>query len=227
MAGTVRRSSRPRIVLPAEELITPYEVLKNAILQGDLAPGQPLVETTLATWCQVSRTPIREALVRLEQDGLVERNERGLVVRKRSPEEILDIYETRIVLEATAGRVAAERRTEHDLRALRRLLDQAEKVAADNTDRQVQINREFHRAASRASHNESLIDLLERLNLHLARYPVTTLAFPGRWENATKEHTALVEAIERRDAAAAHELAQTHFTEARDIRLRLWEETDG
>src|ERR1700754_1808293 len=83
---------------------TPYERLKQAILDGELVPGQQLVEISLAQWCQVSRTPIREALSRLEQDGLALRTDRGLVVRERSPEEILDIYDTRIVLEAMAAR---------------------------------------------------------------------------------------------------------------------------
>ena len=102
---------------------SPYERLKRAILRGEFPPGHPLVETYLARWCQVSRTPIREALTRLEQDGLVLRTDKGLVVRERSPEEILDIYETRVVLEATAARVAAIRRSRFDVMTLRRLAD--------------------------------------------------------------------------------------------------------
>ena len=94
-----------------------YERLKNAIITGELGPGTHLVESSLARLCQVSRTPVREALTRLEQDGLVHQGARGLVVRERSPEEILDIYETRIVLEATAARLAAERHTALDASA--------------------------------------------------------------------------------------------------------------
>ena len=92
-----------RTAMPGYERVQPYEILQQAILRGELAPGQPLVETTLAARYNVSRTPIREALTRLEQDRLVERTDRGLVVRRRSPEQILDIYETRIALEATAA----------------------------------------------------------------------------------------------------------------------------
>lgn len=205
------------------ERATPYEMLKQAILRGDLEPGQPLVETVLATWCNVSRTPIREALMRLEQDGLTERSDRGLIVRRRSPEEILDIYDIRIVLEATASRMAAERRTEHDVRALRRLIVHSQNITADD-DRKVEINRMLHRAIWHASHNESLIDLLERLNLHLTRYPETTLSYRDRWEEAKKEHVALVDAVEDRDSARSYEVAHTHFTKARDIRLRLWDD---
>jgi DNA-binding GntR family transcriptional regulator len=200
----------------------PYDNIKQAILSGELAPGEPLVETALAEWCGVSRTPIREALTRLEQDGLVTRTDRGMGVRNRSPEEILDVYETRLVLEATAGRMAAERRTDHELRILRHLLEFGRQQAPLDTRALVDANQRFHRAVWVASHNESLIDLLERLNLHLGRYPETTLAAPGRWSTAQDEHTRLVDAIEARDAKAAHDIALAHFTAARDIRLALF-----
>ena len=201
-------------------------MLKRAILRGELEPGQPLVETALAAWCQVSRTPIREALTRLEQDGLVNRSDRGLLVRQRSPEEILDVYATRLVLEATVGRVAAERRTAHDIRTLRRLLALGDDVDSSDPPAAMAANQQFHRALWRASHNESLLDLLERLNLHLARYPETTLSYPGRWEQARKEHSDLVDAVEARDGDRAYELALGHFTEARDIRLALFDADD-
>lgn len=201
----------------------PYERIKRAILTGEFAPGSPLVETTLARWCDVSRTPVREALTRLEQDGLVERGDRGLVVRDRSPEEILDIYETRIALESTAARVAAERRTSFDLIRLQRLLDRTAQMPSED-QRAVDVNREFHRQIWEASHNDSLFDLLERLNLHLMRYPATTLSYPDRWETAAEEHRRIVEAIADRDAERAAEAAARHFIAARDIRLTLWEQ---
>jgi DNA-binding GntR family transcriptional regulator len=202
--------------------VQPYEMLKQAILAGELKAGQPLVEASLATWCQVSRTPIREALRRLEQDGLIERGDRGLVVRERSPQEILDIYETRIALEATAGRMAAERRTDHDLRLLRRLHERSNEISDNNIAAIVEANRQFHRTVWYASHNDSLLDLLERLDLHLARYPETTLAAPGRWQNACHQHELLVDAIEKRDSDGAYKIALEHFVDARDIRLTLF-----
>ena len=208
---------------PAERAESPYEVLKNAILHGELGPGQPLVEASLAAWCNVSRTPVREALMRLEQDGLVGRTDRGLVVRERSPEEIIDLYETRMILEATAGRVAAERRTDHDIRTLRRYLNRGEDAGAADPRAMVAANQQFHRAVWRASHNESLLDLLERLNLHLARYPETTLQYPGRWAQAWKQHAELIDAIAARDGERAYEVALRHFQEARDIRLALFD----
>lgn len=210
----------------ATERPTPYDSLKQAILLGKLEPGQSLVETALATWLQISRTPVREALKRLEQDGLVQRGDRGLVVRPRSPEEILDIYAARIVLEGAVGRTAAERRTEYDVRALWRIVEKTP-TALPGEDRRMDFNRQFHRAMWRASHNDSLVDLLDRLDLHLSRYPATTLSYPGRWIQAGKEHVRLVQAVEDRDGELAQEIATVHFTAARDIRLKLlWDEPE-
>ena len=202
--------------------VPPYEMLRDAIVEGQFEAGMPLVEMFLADWCQVSRTPIREALRRLEQDGLIVRSERGMIVRERSPEEILDIYETRIVLEATVGRIAADRRSELDLRGLEYLLQVGEQVNPGDHGAMVDANDRFHRAVWRSSHNESLVDLLDRLNLHLARYPGTTLASPGRWETAIQQHSEVVRAIAARDGQAAYDVAWRHFSEARDIRVQLF-----
>lgn len=221
------RSGRSAARLPEPvSKITPYQRLKEAIRAGDLIPGQQLVESVLAEWCEVSRTPIREALSKLQHDGLVERNDRGLVVRERSPEEVLDIYETRIALEGTAARMAAERRNSHDLILLRRAMARLDAVTTeDDVDTMVRANRQFHTAVWRASHNSSLIDLLERLDLHLVRYPAGTLESPGRWERSSEQHRAIVDAIEARDSDGAEKSAIAHFTEARDIQLALFDDT--
>jgi DNA-binding GntR family transcriptional regulator len=199
-----------------------YERIKQAILTGELKPGQQLVETALAEWCEVSRTPVREALTRLEQDGIVVRSDRGMVVRENSPEDVLDLYETRIALEATAARMAAERRTFHDLLQMHQFAQSMVDEVPTDPAEMVTANDRFHRALWRATHNRSMIDLLDRLSMHLGRYPATTLAFPGRWERAARQHVAIVEAVEARDGDKAAALATEHFTESRDIRLKLF-----
>jgi DNA-binding GntR family transcriptional regulator len=224
--GTARgeQVAEPR---PATRRRSPYERMKQAILMGELEAGQPLIETALAQAYEVSRTPIREALTRLEQDGLVLRSDRGLIVRERSQEEILDIYETRIVLEATAARVAATRRSQIDILNLKRIADRLEALKTDDENAMASGNRDFHKVVWRASHNEPLIDLLGRLDLHLARYPATTLSQPGRWEAANKEHRELIEAVEQQDAVRAADVATAHFTQARDLRLAIWASSPG
>ena len=201
----------------------PYEQIKNAILDATLAPGTALVESSLAELFAVSRTPIREALLRLEQDGMVERTDRGLIVRDRSPEQVLDIYETRIILETAAARFAATKHSTIDRIRLSKLLDETSVFEVSDPSELARLNRSFHRGVWQASHNEALVDLLNRLSLHLMRYPATTLAYPGRWERALEQHRALVDAILARDGEEAARVADLHFTEARDIRLKLWE----
>jgi DNA-binding GntR family transcriptional regulator len=206
-------------------LQTPYDRIKGGILDGTFQPDSSLAETALAEWCGVSRTPIREALGRLEQDGLVEKTERGMTVRSRTPEEILDIYETRIALEATAARMAAVRHTRLDVARLERLMTLCQQADVSDGQALADRNREFHRGVWLASHNSPLLDLLDRLDLHLLRYPITTLTAPGRWSQALDEHQQLLNAILAGDEAKAQSLAEHHFSTARDIRLRLFEES--
>lgn len=210
--------------LPAGSRISPYLRLTQAIMSGELAPNDPLVEIPLAEWCGVSRTPIREALTRLEQDGLAERTDRGLVVRACSPEEIIDLYDSRIVLESKVAAVAAERHTSFDLIGVRRAAQRYRSLSLEDGERLAECNREFHRSIWVASHSRSLLDLLERVDLHLGRYPLTTLTFPGRHEAAIEEHEELSAAIAARDADLAAEIATRHFVASRDIRLKLWEQ---
>ena len=220
--GDAPATRKRSISKSSEQRVPPYEQLKTGILNGDLEPGSPLVEAALAEWCGVSRTPIREALRQLQQDGLVQRSDRGLVVRKRGPEEIIDIYDARMVLEATTARVAADRRTDYDIRLLRVMLDRGEQISTRDSDAMVESNQQFHETVWRAGHNEALTDLLDRLVTQLHRYPGTTLSTPGRWETALRQHREIVEAIAKRDGDAAYDAAMRHFLEARDIRMALF-----
>lgn len=201
-----------------------YEKLRNGIISGDLPPGMHLVETSLAETLGVSRTPIREALSKLEQDGLVERGSRGLQVRHRSPAEILEIFEVRIVLEGTAAKLAAERHNEVDHIRIQGHLNKLASSKAAGPAALATINREFHRSIWHSSHNRALVDMLERLSVHLFRYPVTTYEATGRAESSLLEHTELAEAIFERDGERAARLASHHMTVARNIRLEMWQE---
>lgn len=203
-----------------------YARIREAIVSGSLAPGQQLVEATLAEWCGFSRTPVREALTRLVQDGLACRGDSGVIVRTRSVEEILDVYDIRIVLEAKAAAVAAERRTTVDLWTMQQAAEQFQ--VCDRTDyaTMAETNKKFHRTVWVASHNEPLMGLLERLTLYLGRYTRTTLSVPGRYKQSQDQHRELVLAIQSRNAKAAAKVATEHFASARDRRLQLLHESE-
>ncbi|MEY2476366.1 MAG: hypothetical protein QOG87_1681 [Actinomycetota bacterium] len=202
---------------------SPYDRIKKAILDGNFPPGAPLAESALGDWLGVSRTPVREALSRLEQDGLVRRTDRGVAVTERTPEEILDICETRIALETAAARMAALRRTPLDRVRLERLLAALEEVSEPDPQDMSNRNSEFHRGIWLATHNLALIDLLDRLNLHLLRYPVSTPTASAHWSHSVEEHRALAAAVLDGDAPRAAAAAERHFSEARDLRLSVWE----
>ncbi|MFC4055493.1 GntR family transcriptional regulator [Actinomadura syzygii] len=201
------------------EQMSAYEVLRQAILEGELQPGVHLVELGLADRFGLGRTKIRDALIRLEHDGLAERRPRGLFVRERNPEQLLDIYDTRGVLEALAGRFAAERRTEHDLRTLNRLLAVFDELDPHDTEAVAANNAQFHRAIWRAAHNESLLDVLQRLDGHLRLWPRTMLAAPARYDEVRARHGAILDAIAARDAEQASALTTDHFRRNRELRV--------
>ena len=198
-----------------------YEQLLEAVLEGDLQPGEILVETTLGNRFGVSRTPIREALRMLEQDGVLERVNRGMRVRETSSEEVLEIYEVRAILEATAAKDAAARRTDYDLATLDRIFGTMVEARAATPQEMAAINRSFHQAIWHAAGNRTLLDLLGRLAVHLRRYPATTYQRAGRWEAALEEHRLLLEAIREKNPEAAAEVAERHMLAARDVRLDM------
>lgn len=222
--AVVARAKAPKPVTPPtpkDAKVSPYEKIKTAIVHGELQSGQVLVETTLAEWCGVSRTPIREALRRLEHDGLVTWGERGLMVRKRTPTEIIDAYDLRTLLEATAARVAAERRTSHDVMWMRRRAELCDTNPQTDPIDMMLANQRFHESVWTAAHNESLFDLLDRMRMHLQYGPSKTLSQPGRWDEGCRQHHAIVDAIEARDGDTAYALTEHHFRQARDLRVEL------
>lgn len=199
-----------------------YQQLREAIVTGELPAESALTELNLAAQYNVSRTPVREALRRLEQDGLVERGPRGMQVRGRSPEEILEIYEVRITLEGAAARAAAERRTELDLMRLEQVHATMIETSRDDPKALAATNRKFHETLWAMSHNGTLVDLLGRLHSHLSRYRETTLAYRDRWDAVLEEHTRLIEAIRAGDKEEAGRIAEEHMVAARTVRLRMY-----
>ncbi|WP_199433697.1 GntR family transcriptional regulator [Qaidamihabitans albus] len=199
-----------------------YERIRQDIVARRIDSGEPLVEAALASRYGTSRTPVREALYRLHAEQLVERHGRGYVVRETSPEEILDIYEVRTSLEGTAASGAAARRTDLDLSRLRAAHEAMASLDSADGDARAEVNRQFHEALWRASHNTTVVDLLIRLHTHLIRYPTSTLTYEDRWAVVLDEHARLIELIEKRDAPGARQLAEHHMEGARDVRLRMY-----
>lgn len=198
-----------------------FAKLRSEILNGTLPPGTQLKEIQLASRFGVSRTPVRDALSRLEDSGLAERVNRGLQVRGLDPEQVIQVYDMRILLEVEVSGQAAQNRSLNDILALEALLERDKNLKNPTDTELIQTNLEFHRNVWKASQNPVLIDLLERLMTHLVHAPTSTLSVNNRQKEALKEHARLIEAINDRDAAAAREIAKLHFSTAREIRMDL------
>lgn len=190
-------------------------------MNGTLLPGTQLKEVQLANRFGVSRTPVRDALSRLEDLGLAERVNRGLEVRALDPEQVIQVYDMRILLEVEASGQAAQNRNLNDILTLEALLERDRSLEKPTDAELIQTNLEFHRAVWKASQNPVLIDLLERLMTHLVHAPTSTLSVDDRQNEALNEHAKLIEAISDRDTAAARDIANQHFSTAREIRMNL------
>lgn len=200
---------------------TVYGTLRDEIVSGAIQPGSPLREIALASRFGVSRTPVREALRRLEQDRLLVPGSRGMEVRAIDPHEVVQIYDLRILLEMeAAGQAARDHRTA-DLLRLEGLVARDRALTDPDDATRIRTNLEFHAAIWQATHNAVLVDLLERLTTHLVHAPHSTLSVGNRWPEALGEHERIVEAIRNRDEPTARGLASGHMNTAREIRLTL------
>lgn len=197
-----------------------YEVLREAIVDGTYRPGTVLLETTISKEYGVSRTPAREALTRLTQEGLMERVRRGYQVRVLGVDEIIDIYDARIALESTAASLAAERRTSTDIEMLDMLLEG--RLSDDDSHAQANLNKQWHQTVVEASHNATIVRLTEDLRTRLQIYRrgyETERAQLGDNQHELTEHRVIVEAIRARDARTAHDAMAAHLKHGQQLRL--------
>lgn len=197
--------------------------LREAILDGALQPSAWLREDELARTLQVSRTPVREALRRLADEGLVVKTaHQGTVVAGLSLEDILALYVVRENLEGVAGRLAAVRCTPQLLAGLEAAQERMSRAVARGDAAELgRENLEFHRLLRTAAGNPYLERFLTQVEHAVRRLPVNTFVKPGRAEAVLAEHRAIIEAIRSRDGDAAEAAAKKHMHEARNVRLAL------
>ncbi len=200
-----------------------YEKLKADILDGGIEPGERLLEDDLSTRFGVSRTPVREALNRLEADGLVvDSPGRGVIVTEFGEEEILEGYVIRGVLEGVAARLAAQRATDLDIHRLDLLLDALEKArSAGDLDTAIRISGDFHAQVWQVAGNRRLLKLMRDIEATMGRYQRLTMAQPGRTDRAIHEHREILEAIRAHDGDRAEGLGRAHMQEAQRTRIAM------
>ncbi|GAW91651.1 GntR family transcriptional regulator [Calderihabitans maritimus] len=209
---------------PLREIV--FETLREAIINGTLKPGERLMEVQLAEEMGVSRTPVREAIRKLELEGFVVMVPRkGAYVAGISIKDIADVFEIRAALESLAAGLAAERITEEELEELERLLVQvAECTESNDLEKLIEIDTRFHDILYKASRNERLVQIISNLREQIQRFRSTSLAFPGRMKETLEEHKKIVEALSERNVALAQALAAEHIENAENSMLEALRE---
>jgi DNA-binding GntR family transcriptional regulator len=199
-----------------------YQEIRRAIRQRRFRAGDRLREVDLAAALGLSRTPVREALSRLQADGLAsDHGQRGFVVAEFDHAMVGELYVMREVLEGTAARLAAQFASEAEMALLAALRDQYAALVAHKRDGALaDKNRQFHEALYRCAHNRFLLKMLDPLHDALGLLGDTNLADPERARANAVEHAAIVEAIERRDADGADRLTRAHIRSAHTARVK-------
>lgn len=190
-----------------------YEEVRRAIIELKLKPGEPLREATMAEQLGVSKTPVREALARLEQEGLVETTSfKGAVVSAYSATDLVEIYELRELLEGAAARAAATSASEETLARLAAIVAESRELRAkDDLEGLAELLGAFDLVIYDQVTNERIRALIENLKAHLTRIGRLTEEIPGRVKASVEEHAAIVEAISTRDADGAERSMRTHI----------------
>lgn len=197
-----------------------YMLILEAIDNGIYRPGDRLVESELAERLGVSRTPVREALQRLETQSMLARDGRSLIVASLDHNQLAELYVVRAELEALAARLAAKHAAPEEIRVLRDMVAE-DRTHISDPEALSRANRRFHKQIHLASHNRYLVQQLELVHRSMALLATTSLAVDGRGETALAEHQAIVDAISAGDADAAQAALRVHISKAFETRLKL------
>jgi len=200
-----------------------YDLILKAIDEGTYRPGSRLVESELAERFGVSRTPIREALQRLETQGLLSRDGRSLIVASLDHDQMAQLYVVRAELEGLAARLAAQHAAAEEIKVLQEMVV-ADHALIDDPSALSRANRRFHKQIHLASHNKYLVQQLDLVHRSMALMATTSLAAEGRSPVALEEHAAIVQAIAERDGERAAQKLKDHLSTAFEVRLK--EEAD-
>jgi DNA-binding GntR family transcriptional regulator len=197
-----------------------YQALRTAIQQGEIEPNTRLTEVDLAQWLQMSRTPVREAMRRLESEGVLANEPfRGATVVALGESDLNELYAVRELLEVAAAGWCAVNATDAELAAMREILAREER-AADDPAHLYELNRELHRAICNGAHNTFLLKSLATVQGSFTRLGKSNLIDAARAKASMAEHRKLVAAIANRDRKAAEAAARAHVRTSLAQRLK-------
>ena len=198
-----------------------YEVLKKAIITGEIPAGERIVETDYADRLHISRTPLREALRKLERDGLVEYvMRRGVIVHAFTTEDVEQIYTIRNCLEMLTLPDIIEKATPEDIAHLRELLAKMDELNAKNDVEALSpVAREFHTAITAISGKNRILRVIESQDEYIRRFSAMAIKQEDRRNEANEEHHRLVDLIEQKDLPAFEALMKQHIERSKECCL--------
>jgi DNA-binding GntR family transcriptional regulator len=193
--------------------------IEEAIKQGTLLPGDPIDDAELAAQNQVSRTPIREALIQLQAQGMVSSLPRGgMIVAKMDLKQLLSLWELLAELEGVTVRLACQRMTPEELTEIVQVHESSRAVMeAEDVDGWQEINLQFHEVIYRAARNPYLRQEVLRMRTRTGYYRRHAFGALGRITASFEQHSKIVEAFEQRDAEAASRAMVAHMRPASDV----------
>jgi len=199
-----------------------YRRLRGAIQRGEFDPGTRLVEQRLAEELGVSRTPVREALYRLEREGLVTKvPHKGIVVREQDPEELKEVLELRGLLEGYAAALAAKKGDEELFDELEEILKRSEEALEKNDiDELVKLNTQFHETLYRRCGNHKLLELIKDLRDQFFRFRTSILRIKGMPRVSIEDHYKMLELMRKGESQAVEKLVREHIGRGKERLLR-------
>jgi DNA-binding GntR family transcriptional regulator len=198
-----------------------YTLILDDIEAGTWRPGDRLVESELAERLGVSRTPVREALQRLETQGMLARDGRSLMVASLDHSQLAELYAVRGTLEGLAARLAARHASDEEVRVLQGMVTEDRALIGGDPRALSRANKRFHRQIHLASHNRFLIQQLDLVHRAMALMANTSFAAEGRDQQGLAEHDRIAAAIAARDGDMAEAALREHISRAFETRLRI------
>ena len=199
-----------------------YKFIRERISTGELKPEQRITEMQVAETMGVSRTPVREAIRRLEADGLLVHTSRlGLIVNQLDYHEIVQLYAMREILETNAASLAASRASDAEVNILADIVEMESDSDPNDAELAARQNRAFHDTLHQSAHNRFLLQSMSALSNSMVLLGGTTLASGERRREAIAEHRVILEAMQKRDPDAARDAMSVHIRNAQGIRLKM------
>jgi GntR family transcriptional regulator, rspAB operon transcriptional repressor len=215
--GATRKRLPPEPPSTSSLLDTAYEKIKHLITACAFRPGDYINEAELSERLGIGRTPVHQAIDRLMIEGLVQVMPRkGIIVTPISLDDVLQTVDARLLNECHCARLAAERASDDDIRAMDDILARAEaELPRRDAERLMRLDREFHGAIAQSSRNAVLADILGRLHDKSLRFWILSLNAPGHHARVHAQHRAILDAIGAHDPLAAEQAMRDHIQDFR------------